>query len=181
MKPKKGFLILLFVLLLLIAGGISYLKFKSGKESAVLFDSIKDALSKNLTLSCEFNNSEGMKVSSFIKNGAVRVTTLSANGNQSGEMILAGEKMYIWDTKTKQGFVYDTPENSGETTENSNIGDFSGKDYLAMIEEYKNSCVVATVADSYFEVPKDVSFKDMNKFLEDLKNQKPQGYQVPQE
>ena len=37
-----------------------------------------------------------------------------------------------------------------------------------MIDQYKDSCKVATVADSYFTAPTDVNFQDMSKLLEDL-------------
>ena len=83
--------------------------------------------------------------------------------------------MYIWDGKTKQGFVYETKD---EDTSNQNVGMTAGEvvksdSYLNMIEKYKDSCKVSTVEDSYFVPPTDVKFQDMTKFLEDIKNQMP--------
>lgn len=150
------------------------------QKSDGVFDSIKDALTKDLTLQCEFSD-ENSSFKSYIKNGAVRVTTNSTNEGQVGEMIMKDSKMYIWDTKTKEGFVYDVPKNEdGKSGEVGMTGQevVSSESYLDLIDKYKDSCKVATLEDSFFETPKDINFQDMSKFLEDLKQQMPS--QMPQ-
>lgn len=189
MKSKKNlFLIVLALATLGLIGGFLYIKstknyssfdslnkLTDNKNSNGLFESIKDALSKDLTLSCDFNDGNS-QVKSYIKNGSVRVSTVS--DNNSGEMIMANDKMYIWDIKTKQGFVYDIPKSENGT--NQEIGMtgqevVSSEGYLDLIDKYKDSCKVATVEDSFFVAPSDIEFQDMAKMLEDL-----QKYQMPQ-
>ena len=176
-------MILIGVLLLGLVGWVSYSKFKGNKtastgsssEKSGIFTSVKDALTQKLTLSCEFTDETGSVVKSYIKNGAVRVTSTGTEEGQSSEIIIKGDKMHMWDPKTKEGFVYTTVEPSGD----SKVG-MTGEEvvksesYLDMIDQYKDSCKVATVADSYFDAPTDVNFQDMSKLLEDLQKQMPQ-------
>ena len=183
MKNKKV-LVVIALLLLALVGGASYMKLKGGKTASSgsnstsgtksVFTSVKDALSKNITLVCEFKDESGTSVKSYIKNGAVRVTSTGGTGSsQSGDIIMKDKKMYMWDVKTKQGFVYDIPD-----AEDSSVGTTGSKlnqseSYLNMIDKYKDSCKVATVEDSYFVPPTDVKFQDMSKLLEDLQKQVP--------
>lgn len=175
MKQKKTLIIIAVVLLILAVFGVVYLKPKNNSinnstESKSVFTSIKDALSKNMTLVCDFTDETGSSVKSYVKNGAVRVTTSGASENQSGEVIILNKKMYMWNTKTKTGFLYNIPD-----SDESEVG-MKGEDvikseaYLDMIDKYKDSCKAAAVEDSYFEVPTDINFQDMSKLLEDIKN-----------
>lgn len=171
---NKKIIIAVIVSLLVLAGGVYYMKFKSGSQnknntnltsdSKNIFTSVKDALSKKLTLVCEFKDDSGVSTKSFLKNGAVRVSSTS-------EFILKDKKMYMWDLKTKQGFVYDIPDTTNAGTTGGEIN--QSESYLNMIEKYKDSCKVATIEDSYFVPPTDVKFQDMSKLLEDLKKQIP--------
>ena len=116
----------------------------------------------------------------YNKNGAVRVTSIGGTTeNQSSDIIIKDKKMYMWDLKTKQGFVYDIPDEEGGNNIGTEVNEVSqSESYLNMIETYKDSCKVSTVEDSYFTPPTDVKFQDMSKLLEDLKKQMPQ---IPQQ
>lgn len=170
---NKKIVFIVIALVLLLSGGY-YMSLKSNKskittsnstsETKSVFTSIKDALSKKLTLVCEFKDDSGVSTKSFLKNGAVRVSSTS-------EFILKDKKMYMWDLKTKQGFVYDIPDTTNAGTTGGEIN--QSESYLNMIEKYKDSCKVATIEDSYFVPPTDVKFQDMSKLLEDLKKQIP--------
>ena len=186
MKKNKKIFVIVAVVLLVIVGGISYSRFKNSgnvsvTESKSIFTSVKDALTKNVTLACEFNESESI-FKSYIKNGAVRISTSGDNSTQAGEMIMKDNRMYVWDNKTKEGFVYDIPKDIDGDAQDIGMGSqqvVSSESYLDMIDKYKDSCKVATLDDSFFTPPTDVKFQDMSKFLEDLKSQMPQGYQLP--
>lgn len=172
---KQKLLVIIGLTALLIFGGLLYKKSNNkivstneSTETKDVFTSIKDALSKNVTLVCDFKDETGTSTKSYIKNGAVRVSS-SGEATQAGEIIIKDKKMYMWDIKTKQGFVYDVPDQDVSSTEVN-----QSENYLNMIDKYKDSCKMATVEDSYFETPSDVTFQDMSKLLEDLKNQVPQ-------
>jgi hypothetical protein len=185
LRNKKLIVIVAFILVL-IAVGASYFRSKNNDdvnitESKNVFTSVKEALTKNITLACEFNESEST-FRSYIKNGAVRIITSGDNSIQAGEMIMKDNRMYVWDSKTKEGFVYDIPKDVDGDSEGIGMASqevVSSERYLDMIDKYKDSCKVATLDDSFFTPPTDVKFQDMSKFLEDLKSQMPQGYELP--
>lgn len=189
MKNKRVLITSILILLVLFVAGASYLKFRNnsnqlGNNTTVdksVFTSVKDALTKNVTLACEFNEDEST-FKSYIKNGAVRVSTTENTQTQAGEMLMKDNKMYIWDSNSKEGFVYDIPKDTeGDNEKVGMTGQavVSSESYLDMIDKYKDSCKVATLDDSFFTPPSDVKFQDMSKFLEDLKSQMPQGYELP--
>jgi hypothetical protein len=182
---NKKIIIILVAMLFLISGIVYFMGNRSVKdedlnETKSVFTSIKDAMSKDVSLVCEFSDEKGMSTKSYIKNGAVRVST-SDSSNSSSEIIMKDKKMYMWDMKTKTGFIYEVEDSDeGQTNQVGMTGSevVKSEQYLDMIEKYKDSCKVATVEDSYFTPPTDVNFQDMSKFLEDLQKQMPQ---IPQQ
>lgn len=186
MKQKTTLILVVIVILVLFGvGGMYFVNSKKGNSNTSLggnniFTSVKDALSKKMTLVCDFKDETGASVKSYIKNGAVRVSTTGESPNKSGEIIIKNKMMYMWDTKSKQGFVYNLPdqennESGGGVTEDNAI---NSESYFNMIDRYKDSCKVGTVEDSYFEVPKDINLQDMSKLLEDMKKNIP-SYNLP--
>ena len=181
MKSKKIIYVIVPLLLIVLIGYVSYIKFTnnksvdnsiSNKTDSSIITSIKDALSKKMTLVCEFKDATGAQTRSYIKNGAIRVSlTDNSAENKAGEIIIKDQKMYMWDLKTKTGFVYDVPDNNSEVSGNEVS---QSESYLQMIDQYKDSCKVSAVEDSYFVPPVDVNFQDMSKLLEDMKKQIPQ-------
>lgn len=170
---KAGKKLVLIICAALIVGLAAFYFLNTKKEntnSSVIdsvssFLNIEDALNKKLSLYCEFSGEDGYVVKSYIKNGAIRVSS------ESGEIIMKDDKMFVWDTKTNQGIVYNIDSSQSATSTNNvpqNI------DYLEMINEYKDLCKVSTVEDSLFVEPSNVEFQDMSKFLQDMGSQSPQ-------
>lgn len=172
MQKKKLIVTGIIVLLLLLSWG-AFSKYKKGNlalkgskpmDSGIVqkdvFTSIKDALSKKMTLVCDFKDETGTSTKSYIKNGAVRVSS-SGEAGQASEIIIKDKKMYMWDINTKQGFAYDIPdvESKGEVGTSDNEINQS-ENYLNMIDKYKDSCKVSTVEDSYFSPPTDIVFQE---------------------
>lgn len=190
MNKKRVLFTSILLLLVVFVSGVSYLKFKNNNTNSDnvedsgtadnVVTSIKDALSKKVTLVCEFKDDSGSSVKSYIKNGAIRIMTNNNAESGAGEIIIKDKKMYMWDVKTKQGFMYDVPEESENDTASITNGEIvKSESYLNMIDKYKDSCKVSSVEDSYFDLPSDIKFQDMAKFLEDIKSQMPQGFELP--
>lgn len=190
---KKKVLISALALFLLIFAVFVYSKVKGGRvvnkdtsmEQNGLFaknvvTSIKDAINQKLTLTCEFTDQTGATTKSYIKNGAVRVSSVGSN-DQTSEIVIKDKKMYMWDDKKKEGFVYTIPDETENSQAKSTGQDVVSVDsYLNMIDKYKDSCKVSTVDDSLFAIPTNVKFQDMSKLLEELQKQMPQ-VQTPSE
>ncbi len=193
----KNAVIGLVLLLVLGAGGYFYLSSrgmapkvpgamvgnnKSGGDS--VFTSIKDALSKSVSLKCVYKDEEGVETTSYIKNGAVRVMMAgSADLNESNNFIMKDMKMYMWSDTTKEGIVLTIEEPKDispfptlpDQEENDNDGSGQQESILATIEKYKDACKPEVVADSMFAVPTDVKFQDMDALQQQMMEGLPQA------
>lgn len=179
--PKRTLIIIAAIVLLLILGG-GYFLFKGNKtanpnEAQIseastapaaqenVFTSIKDALSKSVSLECSYDTG-GSKVTSYIKNGAVRTNIAAANAQESGSIIIKDKKMYFWNGKT--GFMMELPDINDLEKIASNAADknaSTGKDMIDNLEKYKDSCKPGVVPDDLFVPPSDVKFTDFSKMM----------------
>lgn len=178
----KKWLILLVVLLFAGGGGYYFATHmqkspaQSGQTSQNPFDSIKDALSKSLSLQCSFTDEQGRQTTVYVKAGAVRVNSIAKDPNEeNGQtgVIMKNNMLYTWDMLKKQGMMMklQTPSVTGSavkqptgTQETSENG--KSEDILATIEKYKNSCKPAVVDSSLFNQPTDVKFMDMSQMMQ---------------
>lgn len=180
MNSGKGFIVVILIVLLL-GGAYFFYNSQKAKQTAPtaastqqtggnLFTSIQDALSKSLSLKCDYPDAKGNTVTTYIKAGAVRVMGFTSESNKgTGETLMKDNKMYIWDDKTKQGTVFaldaKVVENAKEAVQknvNETASPSKKDDFLNGLEQYKKYCKPATVSDSLFAVPTDVKFVDLN-------------------
>lgn len=182
MKGKTPIVIAVILLLLLLGGGYFFLTSKqtspatttnqptSGSADNNVFSSIKDALSKSVSLECNFTDEEGRQTKSFVKAGAVRADFTAKNPEESGSVIMKDKKMYFWNKK--MGFMMDLSNAQNEAaklptgTQEQNKGFSNEDDVLATLEKYKQSCKPSVVADSLFTPPSDVNFTDYSKMMQ---------------
>lgn len=172
-------MVVLAVVILLLAGAFFMMKSKKTSETSTaeqptktesknVFTSIKDALSKSVTLECTFTDEEGRKTKSYIKNGAVRSDVSGKTADESGSVIMKDKKMYYWNSKMAFMMTFDV-ENvkpSGTTTQqNTTTSTPNGANLLDTMEKYKNDCKPAIVADSLFTPPTNVKFTDYSELF----------------
>ena len=175
--------VVLAVVILLLAGAFFMMKSKKTSETSIanstgglptkaenknVFTSIKDALSKSVTLECTFTDEEGRKTKSYIKNGAVRSDVVGKTADESGSVIMKDKKMYYWNTKTAfmMTFDFENVKPSGTTTQqNTTTSTSNGANLLDTMEKYKNDCKPSVVADSLFTPPTNVKFTDYSELF----------------
>lgn len=180
---KKPLPIIIVILLLIIAGG-AYLSFQKGRtqpsqpsnfsqdqsQPGGVFESIRDALSKSLSLECTYKDERGVETKTYIKAGAVRVDSKLENKGEVNysQFILKDRKMYSWDPTTKKGMVFEIPAVTPQvgSSDQPPDGGFNQESFLQEIEKYKNSCKTASVSDSLFTAPSDVTFEDISKMMQ---------------
>lgn len=186
---KKLLIPLVIIVLLILVGAGAYLymhkkaasemaSVPTPKNSAGFLGSIQDALSKSLSLSCTFTDSTGRSTTAYIKAGAIRADVVGKDPTQpynSTSVIIKDKKMYVWDTTKKTGMVMDMSEmmptgspvtlTPQTTTQPSQSQNHNSPDVLGMLEQYKNNCKPAVVADSLFVVPTDITFTDLSKMM----------------
>jgi hypothetical protein len=163
----KNVVIAIVVVLVLGAGAAFFFQNqnKSGVNNAVT--SIKDSLSKAVSMECAYTNSAVGESKTYIKNGAIRSDYAGQKADQGGSVILTDKKIYMW--QGKEGIVMDIPETTG--TPEQAQGQAQKKDFMADLEKYKDSCKPAVVSDSLFTPPSDVVFQDYSKMMQ--QNQTP--------
>jgi flagellar basal body-associated protein FliL len=185
----KKIVLVLVIFILLGVGGYFYMSSKgtlqkapigagSNNSSSNVFTSIKDALSKSLSLKCTYKDEKGIQTTTYIKGGAIRVMMEEVKEKeQSNNVILKDKKMYMWNEITKTGIIFTMTEPkispvkvAGKIPEAPTNKDAS---LLAEIEKYKDSCRAEIIEDSFFTPPADVKFQDMSAFTESLMKRVP--------
>ena len=157
-------LLIAAVVLAILGGGAWYFFGKKSTQTNVV-TSIKDSLSKSVSLECDYTDEQGRKTKSYIKNGAIRSDFTSEDVQESGSVILNDKKLYVW-TNKKQGFVSEIPEAATTTEEAVKDQGLSQRDGLmADLEKYKQQCKPAVVSDSLFTPPADVEFTDYSQLM----------------
>lgn len=183
---NKSLPVIIIVILLLLGGG-AFLAFKNKPvqpgavntnvgqgqtQDGNAFTSIKDALTKSLSLECTYKDEKGTETKTQIKGGAVRVEakTTTEGKETNSHIIFKDRKMYTWDEATKKGVVFELPEESLQTTPSTEApsSDNKGESFLADIEKYKDACKPAVVSDSLFTPPSDVEFQDFSAMFQNI-------------
>lgn len=182
MKTKQLIIIAVVVILVLLGIGGYYLMGQKGTApatnlptantvsptaSAGMFGSIKDALSKSLSLQCVYEEN-GKKTTAYIKSGAVRADMMGGTKEENGSVIVKDNKMYFWNGKEGMMLAFDidqiSPSGTAAKTQPSKT---PNADFMEGLEKYKDACKPATVSDALFTPPADVKFVDQTKMMED--------------
>ncbi|MBI5127343.1 hypothetical protein HZA76_02705 [Candidatus Roizmanbacteria bacterium] len=191
----KNVLIVIVVLALLGVGGYFYLTSRGmmpkapvgsgNKAGGGVFTSIKDALSKSISLKCVYKDEDGVETTTYIKGGAVRVMMQAGKDtDQPNNIVMKDKKMHMWSDTSKTGFTYTleepkdvTPFPTVEESGKNKSGTKQEESVLETIEKYKDACKPEVVADSMFAVPTDVNFQDMSALQKQFMQGSPQAPQ----
>ncbi len=180
--------LLVIVLLLIAAGSLAYYKFAhsvkspsmAGEEHGGVFNTIQDALTRNLSLQCQFTADNGTATTAYIKSGAVRVDT-NPQKPDAQSMIMKDKKIYFWQVSSKTGSVMTipsitvTPMPTSSAVKSTESAQNQGSNALSMLEKFKDSCKVAVVDDELFVPPTDVKFTDMSEMMKAMPSGAPTG------
>lgn len=140
----------------------------SPTKSQGMFGSIKEALSKSLSLRCEYSEN-GKKTTAYLKAGAVRADMSGGTAQENGSVIVKEEKMYFWNGKQGMMMAFDIDAMTQEEDEvTPNVSTSSAGDVLVGLEKFKEHCKPAAVSDTLFIPPTDVKFVDQTKMMQSL-------------
>ncbi len=163
-------IVVVVLLALLGFGAFKFLKkgastmVPGGSQSGNVFTSIKDALSKSVSLQCDYTDASGIKTTAYIKGGAIRSDTVGKTPEESGSAIIKDKKMYFWNSQG--GFVSTIPDTTGTPSiAPSKTGGEQPSDVINSLEQYKESCKPAVVSDSLFTPPSNVKFQDVSEMF----------------
>lgn len=171
MKPK---LVVVAIIVLALLGGIGYMIMSkragnppvSPPTGGNVFTSIKDALSKSLSLECSFTDAEGRQTKAYVKSGAVRSDFTGKTANESGSVIVKDKKMYFWNSQG--GFMMEIPEETPVAGQKAPETPGSVGDVMGTLEKYKENCKPSVVSDSLFTPPTNITFQDFSKMMQQI-------------
>ena len=149
---KKIFLI---VVLSLVLGGC---------QKKDVFTSIRDAVTRQLTLKCEYTDEDGQTTTTYIKGQMVRMVG-AGSGTTKIEGLMKDNKFYLWSSENKQGMVLEIAK---LTEGGAKMGEKEIKsidDVIGVLEEKKDKCKVTSEGAGLFEVPADIKFTSTEGFL----------------
>ncbi|MBI2032852.1 MAG: hypothetical protein HYT10_00060 [Candidatus Levybacteria bacterium] len=144
------------------------------QESKDAFTSIKDALSKSLSLQCDYTDETGRKTLAYVKSGAIRTDMTGKTSEESGSAIIKDNKMYFWNGKEGMMIEFNMSEMmEGITPEakKSPSSQEKPENVLGDLEKFKKYCKPAVVSDSLFVPPTNVKFTDYSKLMKDATQQ----------
>jgi hypothetical protein len=142
---------------------------KSEEEGGGLFESIKDAMSKSLSLKCDYPTGDGGKITYYVKGNKVRFEGAWKTKDET-VTVITEDKMFNWNLKTKEGLILPLKQQEGE---NKNVAE----ELINDLETNKKFCKTAVVSDSVFNPPADIKFNDLSKLME--KAQQPGTVKIP--
>lgn len=131
-----------------------------------VWQSIKDAFDRSVSLRCEYSDVDGQKTIAYIKNKAIYLESEpSGVRTKNGEdLVVKGlakdDKMYIWSANSEKGILLDF-KNQKPGSNPAKMGDkeiHSTADIIAKLEEKKDACQGASIPDSNFELPAGIEF-----------------------
>ena len=131
------------------------------REGGSIISSIKDAMSKSMSLKCTYVVGSQETIA-YVKGNKIRVDNKDEDG-KTGSMIMKDDKMWIWSSDRKEeGIIMSTKgiEGGQKTT--------SSEDIIANLEDQRQFCKVDNVSDSYFEPPQNIKFQDMTDLMKGL-------------
>ncbi len=173
---KKYLSIIIVVVILIVIGVFAYFNNSSQQgslteqaktESNNLFSSIKDAMSKSLSLKCEYQGVEG-KTTTYVKGEKVRVITETTGAEATiANLIFKDNKMWVWNEGEKEGFLFEIDNQDVDEQEDLS-GQSNREEIIEELEQYKDQCSTAVIQESMFTPPSDVTFKNLSNLQEEM-------------
>jgi hypothetical protein len=174
---KTNNLVIILIVVLIAAGGIFFIsqrkpvtqpnqnsnpvsENKTEEKKTGLFQSIKDAISKSMSLKCEYTD-EKSKMIVYIKGTMIRFDG-AWRGQNNGTTIMKNNKIWSWNSDKKEGIIIPMQENK------DNKQGVNSEQFINDLETQKQHCQVTVVSDSLFKPPADIKFNDLSKLFEKI-------------
>ncbi|NMB70097.1 hypothetical protein GYA27_02750 [candidate division WWE3 bacterium] len=134
------------------------------EDNKNVFTSIKDAVSKQIGLKCEYEDTEGVKATTYIKGTNVYLESEIDNDGEKVKFkgIMKDQKYYLWGDGSNQGMVFDLSKLSSGESQTNGTKVQTQDEIIAKLEQNKNRCQPENISASKFDTPSDVNFVEWN-------------------
>lgn len=126
---------------------------------------IQDVVNKWKSLKCTYKDEDNSLTNLYIKDDNIFIESASENNDWSVNWVIKWEMMYMWNWKAWVKINLTTSPDDTVKIWNKSIK--SEKDILDVINSQKENCQQEELADSKFEIPSDVEFKELPQPEED--------------
>lgn len=124
---------------------------------------IKKTIGKSVSLECKYTDDKSNPQTAYIKDEIMRV-----NGVQTmtglGNIIYKEKMLWMWTPDSTDGILFDLT--NGFVSEKK--VNFNPENLLKDIEYQRQNCNASVLEDSLFVPPADISFLDLEQFLDKL-------------
>jgi len=177
----KNKIVLLIAVVAVLVGGIWYFKsrptpksgeikpsptpeeVKTEEKKEGIFGSIREALEKSVNLKCQYQLESGDKMTVYLKGKDLVRAEVITRQNQETITIMKDDKMWFWLPATKKGMVVSLAGLQQQGLANQQVP--NKEKIIEEAEKYRTSCQPATIADSLFEIPKEVEFENLDELM----------------
>jgi len=177
----KNKIVLVVVAGILLVGGIFYFRRNSApkpeetkpsptpeegkteEKKEGIFGSIREALEKSISFKCQYQPEEGDKVTVYLKGKDLIKAEVLTKQNQETITIMKDDKMWFWLPATKKGMVVSLAGLQQQGLANQQVP--NKEKIIEEAEKYKADCQPTTIANSLFEIPKDVEFENLDELM----------------
>lgn len=144
------------------------------KVAAGGFAEIAAAIKGGQSYRCTFTMKEkNQQMTYAIKGQKVAMVIPAQEGSSAGvsHMLTDGKTLYIWDEMTKKGMMMVVPETPSAAPSALPVGQPSVpnledvEDWEELQQQYEVNCTPASLNDSEFTPPTDVTFQDLSKMM----------------
>lgn len=172
MKNTK--VILIIIALIIVLGGVGYFLQSRNKNQGItstttgnkveeqkgggVFESIKDAMTKSMSLKCEYTSGTSKTVA-YVKGTAIRIDG-SLEGKSNTGAIIKDNKLWSWDIGKKEGIIMSLQANKDKQS------GLNSEKIISELEKEKRFCQTTIVSDSMFNPPTDVKFQDLSQMMQ---------------
>jgi len=139
---------------------------KTEEQKEGIFDSIREALEKSVDLKCQYQLENGDKMTVYLKGENLIRTELLTGQNQETITIIKDDKMWSWDSETKEGMVISLAGLQEQGLANQQVP--NKEEILEDLEEYKENCQPMVIASSLFEIPQEVEFENLDELMKKI-------------
>lgn len=181
-KSKSNNIGVVIIILLVIVVGFLYFKRgevpknnlnqtnktqkQTNQNKAGLIESIKDAITKNVSFKCQYQP-EGTSevVTMYFKGGKIR-SELSSENEIKNIAIVDNKRVWNWQPKEKNGVVFSIDLFKGENSPQNQS--FNQEELIKQAEKYRQNCRMENFSDSLFAPPADIQFQDMDEMMKGM-------------
>lgn len=139
---------------------------QTNQNKAGLIESIKDAITKNVSFKCQYQP-EGTSevVTMYFKGGKIR-SELSSENEIKNIAIVDNKRVWNWQPKEKNGVVFSIDLFKGENSPQNQS--FNQEELIKQAEKYRQNCRIENFSDSLFAPPADIQFQDMDEMMKGM-------------